>query len=72
MNPDINALWLSFQLASITVIVLLIIAIPLAKWLAYSKNRLVLYVNAIVVLPLVLTPTVIGFYLLSLMRNDAL
>ena len=71
MSVDLTSLWLSFKLASITVIILLIIGIPLAKWLAFSKHKSVPFVTSIVVLPLVLPPTVLGFYLLSLMRNDS-
>ena len=71
LSTDLSSLWLSFKLATITVIILLIIGIPLAKWLAYSKHRSVPFVNSIVVLPLVLPPTVLGFYLLSIMRNES-
>lgn len=68
---DLTSLWLSFKLAAITVIILLIIGIPLAKWLAFSNNKFVPFINSIVVLPLVLPPTVLGFYLLSIMRNES-
>ncbi|MBL4660671.1 MAG: molybdate ABC transporter permease subunit [Alcanivoracaceae bacterium] len=70
-GTDLSSLWLSFKLATITVIILLIIGIPLAKWLAYSKHKSVPFINSIVVLPLVLPPTVLGFYLLSIMRNES-
>lgn len=68
---DLTSLWLSFKLASITVVILLIIGIPLAKWLAFSKHKTVPFVSSIVVLPLVLPPTVLGFYLLGVMRNES-
>lgn len=68
---DLTSLWLSFKLAAITVVILLIIGIPLAKWLAFSKHKSVALVNSLVVLPLVLPPTVLGFYLLSIMRNES-
>lgn len=68
---DLTSLWLSFKLATITVIILLIIGIPLAKWLAFSKHKSVPFISSIVVLPLVLPPTVLGFYLLSVMRNES-
>ena len=71
LTTDLTALWLSFKLAAITVVILLIIGIPLAKWLAFSKNKSVSLVNSLVVLPLVLPPTVLGFYLLSIMRNES-
>ncbi len=69
--PDLTSLWLSFKLASITTLILLIIGIPLAKWLAFSKHKTVPFIGSIVVLPLVLPPTVLGFYLLGIMRNDS-
>jgi molybdate transport system permease protein len=59
--------WLSVQLASVTVLVLLIIATPLAWWLAFTRAKSRVFVEAIVALPLVLPPTVLGFYLLILM-----
>lgn len=68
---DFTSLWLSFKLATITVIILLFIGIPLAKWLAFSRHKSVPLVNSIVVLPLVLPPTVLGFYLLTIMRNES-
>jgi molybdate transport system permease protein len=68
---DLTSLWLSFKLAAITVLILLIIGIPLAKWLAFSTHKSVPLVNSIVVLPLVLPPTVLGFYLLTIMRNES-
>jgi molybdate transport system permease protein len=64
---DLGPVWLSLELATITVIVLLIIATPLAWWLAFTRTRGRTLVEAIVALPLVLPPTVLGFYLLILM-----
>ena len=57
-------LWLSVQLAAVTMLLLLVIATPLGWWLARSKSRLRPAVQAIVALPIVLPPTVLGFYLL--------
>ncbi|MGI9201127.1 MAG: molybdate ABC transporter permease subunit [Woeseiaceae bacterium] len=57
-------LWLSVQLAAITMLLLLIIATPLGWWLARSKSKLRPAVQAIVALPIVLPPNVLGFYLL--------
>jgi molybdate transport system permease protein len=57
-------LWLSIQLAAITTVVLLIVATPIAWWLAQSPSRWKPAVQTIVALPLVLPPTVLGFYLL--------
>jgi molybdate transport system permease protein len=61
---DWQPLWLSLRLASITTTILLLIAIPLGYWLAYSRQRLKIVAEAIVSLPMVLPPTVLGFYLL--------
>jgi molybdate transport system permease protein len=61
---DMAPLWLSFKLSLITTAILLLIAIPLANWLAYSRFRLRLVAEAVISLPLVLPPTVLGFYLL--------
>lgn len=61
---DLQPFWLTFKLAIITTIILLIIAVPLAYWIAYSKIRYKAIVEAIVSLPLILPPSVLGFYLL--------
>jgi molybdate transport system permease protein len=55
---------LSFRLAVITTIVLLIISIPLARWLAFTNTKIKPLVETLVSMPLVLPPTVLGFYLL--------
>ena len=57
-------LWLSLKLAFITMIILLMIGIPLAWWLAYSRRRWTVIAEAIISLPMVLPPSVLGFYLL--------
>jgi molybdate transport system permease protein len=64
---DQQAASLSFRLACLTTLILLGISIPLSYWLAYSKARWRVLVEAAVALPLVLPPTVLGFYLLLLM-----
>ena len=56
--------WLTIRLAGITTILLLVLATPLAWWLARSRSRWKAPVGALVALPLVLPPTVLGFYLL--------
>lgn len=61
---DLDAIWLTLKLASLTTLILLCIATPLAWWLARSQARWVGAVHALVTLPLVLPPTVLGFYLL--------
>ncbi len=57
-------LWLTMQLAGVTVVVLLLVGTPLAWWLAFTKSRSRTLIEAIVALPIVLPPTVLGFYLL--------
>ncbi len=61
---DLGPLWLTLQLAGATVIVLLLVGTPLAWWLAFTPSRLRTTIEAIVALPIVLPPTVLGFYLL--------
>jgi molybdate transport system permease protein len=62
-----SAVWLTLRLAAITTLLLFIIGTPVAWWLARTRCWLKAPVGAIVALPLVLPPTVIGFYLLILM-----
>ena len=62
-----QAVWLTVQLASVTTLVLLLLGTPLAWWLATTRSWLKGPVGAVVALPLVLPPVVIGFYLLVLM-----
>jgi molybdate transport system permease protein len=64
---ELGPLWLSAQLASVTVVLLLLIATPIAWWLAHTRARGRAFIEAFVALPLVLPPTVLGFYLLILM-----
>jgi molybdate transport system permease protein len=64
---ELGPVWLSLQLATVTVIVLLIVATPLAWWLAFTRTRARTVIEAIVAMPLVLPPTVLGFYLLVLL-----
>jgi len=61
---DLGAIWLTLKLATLTTIVLIAIATPLAWWLARTQSGWRAAVGAIVSLPLVLPPTVLGFYLL--------
>jgi len=64
---DLTALWLTLKLATVVTALLLVLGTPLAWWLATSRNRWRHPVNAIVALPLVLPPSVLGFYLLVFM-----
>lgn len=59
-----QAIWLTVELASLTTVLLLLIATPLAWWLAGTASRWRAPVSALVTLPLVLPPSVLGFYLL--------
>jgi len=61
---DLDAIWLTVKLASLTTLILLVIGTPIAWWLARTRSWLRGPVGAVVALPLVLPPTVIGFYLL--------
>lgn len=61
---DFQPIILSFELAAITTVLLLIIAIPLAYWLSGNEFKLKPFISALLSMPLVLPPTVLGFYLL--------
>lgn len=63
-DSDLQALTTTLALSAVTTLVLLLIATPLAWWLARSRRRLSVAVEAVVALPLVLPPTVLGFYML--------
>jgi len=63
-SDDLQAIWLTLKLAASTTALLLLLAAPLAWWLARTRSRLRAPVAAVVALPLVLPPTVLGFYLL--------
>jgi len=64
---DTGPVWVSLQLAAVTVVVLLLLSTPLAWWLAFTRSRARAPIEAVVALPLVLPPTVLGFYLLILL-----
>ena len=61
---DADALLLTLKLAAATTVLLLVIAVPLAGWIALSRSKARFVAEAVVALPLVLPPTVLGFYLL--------
>lgn len=63
-REDLQAIWLTLELATATTLVLLLLAAPLAWWLSQTRSRWRGPVSALVALPLVLPPTVLGFYLL--------
>jgi molybdate transport system permease protein len=66
-SADFAAIWLTVKLATITTLLLLLIGTPIAWWLARTRSWWKGPVGAVVALPLVLPPTVLGFYLLLLM-----
>lgn len=66
-SADFAAIWLTLKLASVTTAILLVIGTPIALWLSRTRSWLRGPIGAIVALPLVLPPTVIGFYLLLMM-----
>lgn len=72
--PEFSELWsaiqLTIELAAITTVALLVIGTPIAWWLARSKSRFKEIVATVVALPLVLPPTVLGFYLLVALGPD--
>ena len=65
-----EAVWLSVRLSALTTLILLALGMPLAWWLATTKSRARPVVEALTALPLVLPPTVLGFYLLVLLSPD--
>jgi len=64
---NLEPLWLTLKLASLTTFVLLVIGTPIAWWLSQTRSRMKQVVATLVALPLVLPPTVLGFYLLLLL-----
>ncbi|MGE6374248.1 molybdate ABC transporter permease subunit [Stutzerimonas stutzeri] len=66
-SVDLAAIWLTFKLASVTTLILLLVGTPIAWWLARTPSRMKGPIGAVVALPLVLPPTVLGFYLLVAM-----
>ncbi|MET0093022.1 MAG: ABC transporter permease subunit, partial [Sedimenticola sp.] len=63
-EADITALVITLKLAGVTTLILLLLGTPFAWWLARSRWRFKFLIEAVVALPLVLPPTVLGFYLL--------
>lgn len=66
---DWQAIGLTFRLALATTAILLVLAVPLAAWLAFTRRRWSTVIEGVVALPLVLPPTVLGFYLLVAMGS---
>ncbi|HTE01579.1 MAG TPA: molybdate ABC transporter permease subunit [Mucilaginibacter sp.] len=61
---DLTPIWLTLKLAGITTLVLLLIGLPIAYWLSKSRSIIKIIIEAIITMPLVLPPSVLGFYLL--------
>src|SRR5207245_11050585 len=61
---DWQAFWLTIRLAVLVAMILIVIGLPIAYWITYSRWRWKFLVEAVVALPIVLPPTVLGFYLL--------
>jgi molybdate transport system permease protein len=66
-TSDLGAVWLTLKLAGVTTLILLLIGTPIAWWLARTRSWWKGPIGAVVALPIVLPPTVLGFYLLLLM-----
>ncbi len=72
VNVETGPIWLTLEVATVTTLVLLALGLPLAWGLAQWQSRFKPLVEAVVALPLVLPPTVLGFYLLIAMNPDGL
>ena len=71
-SADISPLLLTLKLAVISTAFLLVLGTPLAWWLAQTQARIKIVIDALITLPLVLPPTVLGFYLLLFLSSDFL
>jgi molybdate transport system permease protein len=69
-GSDLQAIWLTVKLASIVTAILLLVGTPIAWWLARTRSKWKGPIGAVVALPLVLPPSVLGFYLLLAMGPD--
>ena len=67
---DLTAFLITLKLASLTVIILLLLGTPLAWWLSRSRWRFKFIIETVIALPLVLPPTVLGFYLLVMLGSN--
>jgi len=69
-TAELDAIYLTITLATITTILLLIVGTPLAWWLSRQRGNWSALVEALVAMPLILPPTVLGFYLLLMLAPD--
>jgi molybdate transport system permease protein len=68
---DWQAFWLTIRLAVLVAAVLVVLGLPVAYWIAYSRRRWRFLVEAVVALPIVLPPTVLGFYVLVALGSNS-
>lgn len=68
---NLEPLWLTAQLAALSTLLLLIVGTPVAYWLAFTRSALRPVIESLIALPLVLPPTVLGFYLLIAMGSQS-
>ncbi|MFT6051686.1 MAG: molybdate transport system permease protein [Halioglobus sp.] len=68
---ELDAIWLTIKLASVSTVLLLVLSTPLALWLSRRRNNFSAMVEALVALPLILPPTVLGFYLLIVLAPQS-
>ncbi len=69
-SPELDAIYLTLALAAITTVLLLVLGTPLAWWLSRQRSQWPALIEAVVAMPLILPPTVLGFYLLLLFAPD--
>lgn len=70
-NEFVQTLWLTFQLAALTTAILLLIGLPFARWLAYTPTKIKPFIEALVSMPMVLPPSVIGYYIIVVYSPDS-
>lgn len=67
---DLQPIWLTLEIATITTIILLLLGTPLAWWMSRMRSSTKILLEALIALPLVLPPTVLGFYLLIILNPN--
>ena len=72
MSLYLSPLFLTFKLAGVVTLVLILLGVPLAYWLAFSQRRWKIFIEPLVSMPLVLPPTVLGFYILLVFSPHSL
>ena len=68
---DLQPFWLSFKLAGLTTLILFFVALPLAWWLSQTRSKSKPFLEALTALPIVLPPSVLGFYLLVVLSPNS-